>query len=572
MLCGLKSQGFPLTFRLMSVFHVNIIREHIDKYYGGKVDLSDLSGKADEEKEKAFHSRALAAFAIATQVGAEPGSMADSITDEFGDNGIDSLLYEPDTRVLYLAQSKWSGNGSGSISRGDTLKFLKGVEDLVQPDFDKFGPKLLAKRPIVETALRDPRMKCVLLIAYSGQGTLGTDIRSDLDDLMENLNDAGEFVSYRVLRQADLYNIIYTGAQGEPIDLEVAIDDWGRIEAPYEAVYGHLSASDIAKWHKDHYPLIVAPNIRGFLGETDVNVSIFQTIKEQPEKFWYFNNGITVLCSSMKKKALGGASRRSGIFDCKGVSIVNGAQTLGALARAHDEMPDNVASARVLVRFISLEKSPPEFQKQVTRRTNTQNRIEKRDFVSLDPQQERLKAELLVRGIEYVIKSGETGAGGSESFDVVEATVARACMQTDVSLAVQAKREIGRLWDDIETSPYTILFNGGVNSTYLWRAVQMLRQMESVFKSLQTEWTDRDQLYAYHANRFVEHLVFNKHVEMVLQDEMTLTGDDVATIQEDTKSMLESARDTTEKNYPGSYLASLFKNITKSKYLAAEAQ
>ena len=38
------------------------------------------------------------------------------------------------------------------------------------------------------------------------------------------------------------------------------------------------------------------------------------------------------------------------------------------------------------------------------KKTNTQNRIEKRDFVSLDPLQDKLKTELAILGVDYHIK------------------------------------------------------------------------------------------------------------------------------------------------------------------------
>lgn len=63
-------------------------------------------------------------------------------------------------------------------------------------------------------------------------------------------------------------------------------------------------------------------------------------------------------------------------------------------------------------------------------------------------------------------KSGEASPTTSTGFDLVEATVARACIQTDVTLAVQAKREIGKLWDDIEKPPYKILFNPSVSGPH----------------------------------------------------------------------------------------------------------
>lgn len=173
-----------------------------------------------------------------------------------------------------------------------------------------------------------------------------------------------------------------------------------------------------------------------FLGDTDVNDNIVKTLKEEPEKFWYFNNGITALCSTIKKKPIGGNTRAYGIFEIEDLKIVNGAQTAGSIAQAARNYPEQVGMANVSIRFIQLKDSPENFEREVTRNTNTQNKIEKRDFVSLYPEQERIKDELNLHDIAYIFKSGESIVDSQNSFDIVEATVARACNQTDIDLAV----------------------------------------------------------------------------------------------------------------------------------------
>src|SRR5260370_1295423 len=167
----------------------------------------------------------------------------------------------------------------------------------------------------------------------------------------------------------------------------------GQTREPFSSFYGQVSAIEIASWYAFH-PRIFAPNIRMFLGSTEVNQSLMETLRNSPEKFWYFNNGITALCASIKKKLIGGSSRESGYFECTDMTIVNGAQTVGAIALANSNHPDAVAKAFVPDRFISLDQCPQGFASEVTRATNTQNRIERRDFVSLDPEQERLRTEL----------------------------------------------------------------------------------------------------------------------------------------------------------------------------------
>ena len=83
----------------------------------------------------------------------------------------------------------------------------------------------------------------------------------------------------------------------------------------------------------------------------------------------------------------------------------------------------------------------------VTRTNNRQDRIEGRDFVALDPEQTRIRTELVIDGIDYQLMRSETIVRGDSAFDLVEATTALACASKTVRLPVQLKREIGRLWD-----------------------------------------------------------------------------------------------------------------------------
>jgi hypothetical protein len=76
------------------------------------------------------------------------------------------------------------------------------------------------------------------------------------------------------------------------------------------------------------------------LGSTEVNQSLIETLRSNPENFWYFNNGITALASHIAKKPIGGDTCDMGVFEYSIVSIVNGAQTVGAIATANRAHPE----------------------------------------------------------------------------------------------------------------------------------------------------------------------------------------------------------------------------------------
>ncbi|MDX1656902.1 MAG: abortive phage infection protein, partial [Candidatus Competibacteraceae bacterium] len=103
----------------MSIIHLRQINAYLQENYRGLIDLADVEEKS-EEKEQAFRTRSLAAYALKTQAEIEFETSAQYVTDGFKDNGLDAVYYSRADRILYLVQSKWSQDGSGSVSVGDT--------------------------------------------------------------------------------------------------------------------------------------------------------------------------------------------------------------------------------------------------------------------------------------------------------------------------------------------------------------------------------------------------------------------------------------------------------------------
>jgi hypothetical protein len=167
----------------MSILHVNQIAGALQRMFGGFIDMADGVSNPDDSS-KLFRSRALAAFAIAQLVGISPEDAAKAVTDGSSDNGIDALYYDRASKTMYVVQSKWHGDGNGSFDRGDMLKFTKGFEDLVQFNFDRFNPKLTAKKSMIEEALHDDQAKYVLVLIHTGLQDLATEPRQDLEDCL----------------------------------------------------------------------------------------------------------------------------------------------------------------------------------------------------------------------------------------------------------------------------------------------------------------------------------------------------------------------------------------------------
>jgi hypothetical protein len=251
-----------------------------------------------------------------------------------------------------------------------------------------------------------------------------------------------------------------------------------------------------------------------------------------------------------------------GIFECHDMRIVNGAQTVGTIHSMLRRHADNLERTKVWVRLISLQGGTQDLGKTITRTNNTQNRIEKRDFVSLDHEQKRIHDELNLEEVVYLYKAGETRDIDEEGFDLTEATVARACIQEEIQYAVQAKREIGKLWDDIEKPPYKVLFNASIQGPQLWRIVQILRIVERFVNTKKRELSGRDKLMITHGNRFLLHLIYHNTEPESLSPDNVLNEQRILELCSINFQKLSAK---VNELYPESVLGSLFKNLSKCR-------
>jgi hypothetical protein len=258
--------------------------------------------------------------------------------------------------------------------------------------------------------------------------------------------------------------------------------------------------------------------------------------------------------------------RDFGVFEFEGVAVVNGAQTIGCIHELYSKNPDSVQKAKVLIRFISLEDTPKELGLDITRATNTQNKIELRDFAALDPKQNSISEDLRLDGIQYAYKSGDPVPLRDSGFTITEATIALACAQENVDLAVQAKREVSKLWLDINKPPYTQLFRPDVSGRYCWKAVQVMRRVDKQLDVLKERYSGRERLIAVHGNRFILHKVFSGLPRSILNDPGSTLPE---RLDANVEGVLRSTIDFIESEFVGSYPGNIFKNLAKCRELDA---
>ena len=419
----------------MSIIHVNQITGKIKPLFASSLDMSDVPS-TDPEKETKLLTRCLAAYAIYNHTACTPEEATRSIVDGGNDNGIDAISYSSSLKELIIVQSKYIKSGSGEPDSGEVLKFCAGVEDLINLNFERFNTKVTKRQDEITAAISGFDTKYVLILIYTGDKGLAEHSQRRIDDLLNKLNDAGEgnveeLVRFKKFDQAALYTSLSKGLLSEPLNIEIGLHQWGKITEPFSAYFGYISGEELERLWNENGRKLFHKNIRNVLGKTDVNEELILTIQKSPEKFWYFNNGITIISDAIDKSMIGGTNRELGSFKLTNASVVNGAQTISTNGEIASRFSEQVKKIFVLTRCISLQEASSEFGNEVTKANNRQNRIENRDFVSQDPQQIRLKEELAHDGFTYGIVRSDQFIKSPTSFEVEEATLSIACALGD---------------------------------------------------------------------------------------------------------------------------------------------
>jgi hypothetical protein len=323
-------------------------------------------------------------------------------------------------------------------------------------------------------------------------------------------------------------------------------------------VYGQVSALDVSSWYKSYGNNLFAGNIRNFLGSSEVNAAIAHTLTSDTEHFWFYNNGITIIAVGLKKQAIGGNDRSVGIFDCTNVTIVNGAQTVGTIGRT---LVGDDSAAFLQARIIEVSDPESLLGKQITRASNTQNKIDARNFVALDPEQERIRTELLIEKVGYEYREGEPLESTVDGFEFIEAVTTLACASEEMSYVALSKGYVGGLYADITTTPYKALFNPSTKSRRLWSLVQLARRIDKTIKAKADQSSPTQRGLVVHGNRFTLHCIFRR----IGKSEDLNASDGIAdpAVDSAVAHVLSEVEQIIDKDYADAYLAPLFKNVKK---------
>ena len=157
---------------------------------------------------------------------------------------------------------------------------------------------------------------------------------------------------------------------------------------------------------------VLYDNVRGYLGSTNYNKNIANTIKKSPESFFMFNNGVTITSENISCKKGNLADKH--IIQLDDFQIVNGGQTLRSAYNyfsdtTQEDRIKKLKLSKVLVRIFKIENELDPMKNYISEYTNSQNAISSIDLKSVSQVQIEIERYLKAQNILYIRKAGDIG-------------------------------------------------------------------------------------------------------------------------------------------------------------------
>lgn len=349
-----------------------------------------------------------------------------------------------------------------------------------------------------------------------------------------------------------------------PVDVVLTLENWHRLDLPRRAFYGLVKASELASLYQQHNKSLFEKNIRYYLGTEDVNLAIAETIKEQPSELFYLNNGLTITCSAISLPS--GHNQDSTRFTLQGFSVVNGAQTVGAIASVYQASGSISADAKLLVTIIEVGTAVDSIGVKITKARNTQNAVRDVYFAALDSNQERLRQECMVSNIVYEYRP--SAERNQDAITIEQAAVALACFSGDTEIVVAAKREISQLYKRY----YGILFSDAISGVTLCRYVRIFQYLDEIFSASEQAARNQQKMFYKHGRFFILDILARRYKTLLNKHEVYLSEDDQIQLSRIGLEIAEVVYTVAESRFASDnkgYLA-IFRNITDVQPLTNE--
>ena len=306
-------------------------------------------------------------------------------TDGTGDGGIDFIY--TDDEVMYLIQGKSSENLTIEDISNVFYKIKNTVENFENESYAQYSKKLKSIYKNAYDGLdNDKNIEFVLFT--------NTKLNESIFKKIDELKKKKEFSSFDITiydkEDINRHEVISYSDRDlvEEDAIKIFLNNSNKndmLAYGENGIIVNVKATSIKSLYEKHSENgLFSYNLREHVTDKGVDEGIEQTIKNDKDNFWFYNNGITIGCEDFRKDG-----DKIKLYN---FSIINGAQTTTKLGKS--KLIDGKHDFPLVCKIVKsdlISEETKKFISKISEASNSQKPIKLRDLKSNDLQQLKLE-------------------------------------------------------------------------------------------------------------------------------------------------------------------------------------
>lgn len=391
-------------------------------------------------------------------------------------------------------------------------------------------------------------------------------------EIIEHINS--EYVSYISENKRTFANARFRASQKELFEksdgdiraliVNISAEELIRIITDDEQYRDTIDLEDYSEiQQKNILEDIFYDNVRVYKkSRSRINESIKQTAKsEEKNKFFYYNNGITITCKSFEYSKIS-----QPVIKMEEIQVVNGSQTLHALFEIAKENIENIKNIEILCRIYELKNSL--YSSHIAEYTNSQNPVTSRDIRSIDFIQQKLETEFYNMGYFYERKKNQyENKPKKRRIDAEKA--GQALMAFYNNMPSEAKNDKRLIFGN----KYENVFNVNINAEKVLLAYSIYEEIET--KKLQVKKQITQNISEYEEKSYI--LFSSYYILYILskiitvkskEEKFVVNKDNIMKFYDIALLLIQKAIKQEKRNNPNKYSnADFFKSTRPKAYI-----
>ncbi len=403
----------------------------------------------------------------------DPDEAFDCLTDGGGDFGVDALHLTEEIDgefcvTLFQAKYHRKLEGQSEFELSGINAMINAIRHIFNPlaDLGNINDRLRVRVETARSLIQDGFLPRIRAVACNN-GLRWNEVGQTAIERAA----FGSQVSWEHLNHDQLIGIMQ---RVQPVSARLRLIGKAIVEdMNYSRVcIGRILVTEIAVLMQEHGDRLLESNIRRYPGlhGNRVNEGIRKTLlSDESENFYFFNNGLTLICDSFSYNALQSSDY---LVRAENLRIVHGSQICTTIADTLSKLPnipdERLRHASVLVRICELPSAREETIRQITQNASWLSPGALRDLHSNDHIQLRLQQELDALGYSYRRQRHDSMPG---PFDVTSREAATAILAVCRRLPHRAADFSGAFFGTL----YSLIFKPSLNGAELVTAVLLFR-------------------------------------------------------------------------------------------------